>query len=85
MLERYFERNGVDSAYTEERKEVMVFTTGSAFERNFRLVAIGQSQIRQNTGYRLQETGCRIHDKGYRIQDTRDRIMDKEQRTQDTG
>ncbi len=67
VLGRYFVRKGVDLAYTEERKEVVVFTTGSAFERNFRLVAIGQSQRR---GQNMKEaTGIRMHDTGYREQD----------------
>jgi hypothetical protein len=82
VLGRYFVRKGVDLAYTEERKEVVVFTTGSAFERNFRLVAIGaigQSQRRgQNmieaTGIRMHDTEYREQDKGYRIQNTRNWI-----------
>ncbi len=56
VLERYFERKGVDLAYTEERKEVMLFTKGSVFQGIF-------DWWPQNM---IEATGIGMHNTGYR-------------------
>jgi hypothetical protein len=67
VLERYFESSRFCVHRENERSHGVYRTAGSAFERNFRVVANGQSQRRgQNM---IEATGIRMHDTGYREQD----------------